>query len=89
MLGIPGIGKSRSLALGLWYLVGNERPEWVPDWVQPKVIVWEARRGQKVFFFMKDFKGEWKARSQSLKRLGLRRLQVSPGREQLVFGGHP
>ena len=66
MLGIPGIGKSRSLALGLWYLIGNERPDWVPDWVQPKVIVWEARLGQKVFFFMKDFKGEWKARSMAL-----------------------
>ena len=64
MLGIPGIGKSRSLALGLWYLLGNERP----DWVEPKVIVWEARLGQRVFFFMKDFKGEWKARSMALSQ---------------------
>ena len=67
MLGIPGIGKSRSLALGLWYLIGKERPDWVPDWVQPKVIVWEAREGGRVFFFMKNSNGQWKARSQSLK----------------------
>ena len=70
MLGIPGIGKSRSLALGLWYLIGKERPDWVPDWVQPKVIVWEAREGGRVFFFMKNSNGQWKARSQSLKSWG-------------------
>ena len=68
MLGIPGIGKSRSLALGLWYLLGNERPDWVPDWVQPKVIVWEAREGGRVFFFMKVSLGQWKARSMALSQ---------------------
>ena len=68
MLGIPGIGKSRSLALGLWYLIGNERPDWVPDWVQPKVIVWEAREGGRVFFFMKVSLGQWKARSMALSQ---------------------
>lgn len=62
MLGTPGIGKSRSLALGLWHLIGNECPEWV----QPKVIAWEAREGGRVFFFMKE-NDRWKAQSQSLK----------------------
>ncbi|CAJ1408220.1 unnamed protein product [Effrenium voratum] len=63
MLGIPGIGKSRSLALGLWHLVSGERPEWIKT---PEAIVYEAREGLKVFIFTnKD--GDWKAQSIALE----------------------
>ena len=63
MLGIPGIGKSRSLALGLWYLVSGERPEWIKT---PEAIVYEAWEGLKVFIFTnKD--GDWKAQSMALE----------------------
>ena len=40
MLGVPGIGKSRNLALGLWHLVTGQLPDGIP---QPEAIVYEAR----------------------------------------------
>ncbi|CAJ1396254.1 unnamed protein product [Effrenium voratum] len=61
MLGIPGIGKSRSLALGLWHLVsGQGRPEWIKE---PEAIVFEAWEGGFVFVFTKNKDGRWKAQS--------------------------
>ncbi|CAJ1417215.1 unnamed protein product [Effrenium voratum] len=63
MLGIPGIGKSRSLALGLWHLVSGHRPDWIKE---PQAIVYEARESLKVFIFTnKD--GDWKAQSIALE----------------------
>ncbi|CAJ1349768.1 unnamed protein product, partial [Effrenium voratum] len=63
MLGTPGIGKSRSLALGLWHLVSGHRPDWIKT---PEAIVYEAREGLKVFIFTnKD--GDWKAQSIALE----------------------
>ncbi|CAJ1422539.1 unnamed protein product [Effrenium voratum] len=65
MLGIPGIGKSRSLALGLWHLVsGQGRPEWIKE---PEAIVFEAWEGGFVFVFTKDKDGRWKAQSQPIE----------------------
>ncbi|CAJ1404856.1 unnamed protein product [Effrenium voratum] len=65
MLGIPGIGKSRSLALGLWHLVsGQGRPEWIEE---PEAIVFEAWEGGFVFVFTKDKDGRWKAQSQPIE----------------------
>ncbi|CAE7871193.1 unnamed protein product, partial [Symbiodinium necroappetens] len=63
MLGIPGIGKSRSLALGLWHLVTGELLQGLS---QPVAIVYEAREGVKVYFFTKDQSGQWKAQSRSM-----------------------
>eukprot|EP00439_Symbiodinium_sp_Y106_P001971 s13350_g1.t1 len=58
MLGVPGIGKSRNLALGLWHLVtGKELPSEI---LQPEAIVFEARQSSKVFLFTKGQDG-WKA----------------------------
>ncbi|CAJ1360721.1 unnamed protein product [Effrenium voratum] len=63
MLGTPSIGKSRSLALGLWHLVSGHRPDWIKT---PEAIVYEAREGFKVFIFTnKD--GDWKAQSIALE----------------------
>ena len=65
MLGVPGIGKSRNLALGLWHLVtGKELPEGIQ---QPKAIVYEAREGGVVFRFTKDQGGQWKAQSRDMQ----------------------
>ncbi|CAJ1397081.1 unnamed protein product [Effrenium voratum] len=58
MLGIPGIGKSRSLALGLWHLVSGHRPEWIKE---PQAIVYEAWEGGFVFVFTN--KDGWKGQS--------------------------
>ena len=58
MLGVPGIGKSRNLALGLWHLVTGELPDGT---LQPKAIVFEARQSGKVFLFTKGQGGQWKA----------------------------
>ncbi|CAJ1375801.1 unnamed protein product [Effrenium voratum] len=58
MLGIPGIGKSRSLALGLWHLVSGHRPDWIKE---PEAIVFEAREGGFVFVFTN--KDGWKGQS--------------------------
>ena len=58
MLGVPGIGKSRNLALGLWHLVTGQLP--MP---QPEAIVFEAREGSMVFLFTKRKDGEWKVQS--------------------------
>ena len=60
MLGTPGIGKSRSLALGLWHLVSGHRPEWMKE---PEAIVYKARKGLKVFIFSKNKDGHWKGHS--------------------------
>ena len=61
MLGVPGIGKSRNLALGLWYLVtGTSCQTGIP---QPEAIVFEARQSKTVFLFTKGQDGEWKAES--------------------------
>ena len=51
MLGVPGIGKSRNLALGLWHGVTGRELEGVQ---QPEAIVYEAREGGAVFLFTKD-----------------------------------
>ena len=59
MLGVPGIGKSRNLALGLWHLVTGKLPSEIP---QPAAIVFEARQSKTVFLFAKQG-GEWKAKS--------------------------
>ena len=64
MLGIPGIGKSRSLALGLWHLVTNQGLEGIQ---QPEAIVYEAREGGAVFLFTKGQGGHWKAQRQSMR----------------------
>lgn len=53
MVGMPGIGKSRSLFYGLWRLMTRE---------VPPVIVFEARRGQKVFIFTLQ-NNQWVVRS--------------------------
>ena len=64
MLGVPGIGKSRNLALGLWHLVtGKELPEGMQ---QPEAIVFEARQSSMVFLFTKEG-GEWKAQSRDMQ----------------------
>ncbi|CAJ1423678.1 unnamed protein product [Effrenium voratum] len=60
MLGIPGIGKSRSLALGLWHLVSGHRPDWIKE---PEAVVFEAWEGGFVFVFTKNNDGRWKAQS--------------------------
>ena len=44
MLGVPGIGNSRNLALGLWRLVTGQL-EGLP---QPEAIVFEARQSKTV-----------------------------------------
>ncbi|CAJ1396810.1 unnamed protein product [Effrenium voratum] len=59
MLGIPGIGKSRSLALGLWHLVSGERPDWIKE---PQAVVFEAWEGGFVFIFINKDR-RWKAQS--------------------------
>ena len=64
MLGVPGIGKSRNLALGLWHLVTGQLP--MP---QPEAIVFEARQGFTVFLFTKEG-GEWKAQSLPFSPVG-------------------
>ena len=53
MVGMPGIGKSRSLTYGLWRLMTRE---------VPPVVVFEARRGQKVFIFTLQ-NNQWVVRS--------------------------
>ena len=53
MVGMPGIGKSRSLTYGLWRLMTRE---------VPPVVVFEARRGQMVFIFTWQ-KNQWVVRS--------------------------
>ena len=64
MLGVPGIGKSRSLALGLWHLVTGKLPDWIQ---QPEAIVYEAREGGAVFLFTKGQDGKWKAQSRDMQ----------------------
>ncbi|CAE7029021.1 unnamed protein product [Symbiodinium sp. CCMP2592] len=60
MLGVPGIGKSRNLALGLWHLV--QHPHKLPDGIPPpEAIVYEAREGGAVFLFTKGQDRKWKA----------------------------
>ena len=63
MLGVPGIGKSRNLALGLWHLVTGQLPDGIPP---PEAIVCEAREGGAVFLFTKGQGGQWKGQSQSM-----------------------
>ena len=63
MLGVPGIGKSRNLVLGLWHLVTNQL-EGIP---QPEAIVFEAREGAAVFLFTKGQDGEWKAQHLAIE----------------------
>ena len=41
MLGVPGIGKSRNLALGLWHLVTGQLPGGIP---QPEAKLGRAER---------------------------------------------
>ena len=53
MLGMPGIGKSRSLFYGLWRLMTRK---------VPPVVVFEARRRQKVFIFTLQ-NNQWVVRS--------------------------
>ena len=53
MVGMPGIGKSRSLFYGLWRLMTRE---------VPPVVVFEARRRQKVFIFTWQ-NNQWVVRS--------------------------
>ena len=60
MLGVPGIGKSRNLALGLWHGVTGRGLQGI---LPPEAIVYEAREGRAVFLFTKDSDGEWKAQS--------------------------
>ena len=62
MLGVPGIGKSRNLALGLWHLVTDQLPDGI---LQPEAIVYEARQSKTVFLFAKQG-GEWKAQSRDM-----------------------
>jgi len=64
MLGVPGIGKSRNLALGLWHLVTDQVPDRI---LQPEAIVFEARQSKTVFLFTKDQDGEWKAESLAME----------------------
>ena len=64
MLGVPGIGKSRNLALGLWHLVTDQVPDGI---LQPEAIVFEARQSKTVFLFTKDQDGEWKAESLAME----------------------
>ena len=65
MLGVPGIGKSRNLALGLWHLVtGQELPDGIP---QPEAIVFEARQSKTVFLFTKGQDGKWKAQRRDMQ----------------------
>ena len=64
MLGVPGIGKSRNLALGLWHGVTGNLPE---GFRQPEAIVYEAREGGRVFLFTKDQDGEWKAQRLAIE----------------------
>ena len=64
MLGVPGIGKSRNLALGLWHLVTGKELQGIP---RPEAIVVEARQSSKVFLFTKEG-GEWKAQSLPLTK---------------------
>ena len=64
MLGVPGIGKSRNLALGLWHGVTGKLPEGMP---QPEAIVYEAREGGAVFLFTKGQDGAWKAQSRDMQ----------------------
>ncbi|CAE7541459.1 unnamed protein product [Symbiodinium sp. CCMP2592] len=62
MLGVPGIGKSRNLALGLWHLVRGQLPDGIP---QPEAIVFEARQSSTVFLFTKGQDG-WKAQRRQM-----------------------
>ena len=65
MLGVPGIGKSRNLVLGLWHLVTGQQLEGIP---QPEAIVFEARQSSTVFLFTNNGQGgQWKAESQSMR----------------------
>ena len=63
MLGVPGIGKSRNLALGLWHLVTGKGLDGIR---QPEAIVFEARQSSTVFLFTKGQGGQWKGERQSL-----------------------
>ena len=65
MLGVPGIGKSRNLALGLWHGVTGKKLEGIQ---QPESIVFEARQSKTVFLFTKDQDGEWKAESLPMSK---------------------
>ena len=65
MLGVPGIGKSRNLALGLWHLVTGRELEGIP---QPQAIVFEARQSKTVFLFTKGQGGQWKAESLPMSK---------------------
>lgn len=58
MVGMPGIGKSRSLTYGLWRLMTRE---------VPPVIIFEARRAAKVFIFTRQ-SNQWVARSIAFTR---------------------
>ena len=60
MLGVPGIGKSRNLALGLWHGVTGKELEGIP---QPAAIVFEARQSSTVFLFTKAQRGSGKRRA--------------------------
>ena len=65
MLGVPGIGKSRNLALGLWHLVTGQLPDGIP---QPEAIVFEARQSSRVFLFTKgQGGGQWKVQSRDMQ----------------------
>ena len=64
MLGVPGIGKSRNLALGLWHGVTGRELEGVQ---QPEAIVFEARQSKTVFLFTKGQDGQWKAESLAME----------------------
>ena len=65
MLGVPGIGKSRNLVLGLWHLVRGQQLEGIP---QPEAIVFEARQSSTVFLFTERKDGGWKAQSLPMSK---------------------
>ena len=65
MLGVPGIGKSRNLVLGLWHLVRGQQLEGIP---QPEAIVFEARQSSTVFLFTECKDGGWKAQSLPMSK---------------------
>ena len=64
MLGVPGIGKSRNLALGLWHLVTGQ----LEGLRQPEAIVYEAREGGAVFLFAKGQDRKWKAQRLAMSK---------------------
>ena len=74
MLGVPGIGKSRNLALGLWHLVTGQQLEGIP---QPQAIVFEARQSSS------PRAGE----PVDVQNMGCCRLPVPEEHQQLVPSG--